>query len=76
MLQRQWRGTFVFFLTRVKTNARPRGDGGIRDSREREMFSASRLSLTALSGAGEELVLFRWIECWNADKHKILVLLS
>ena len=63
----------VFFVTRMKTNTKFRTVEVCAVPEKGNVLSDQIVSLPALDKDGEEPVLFRRIEYWNADKQQILV---
>ena len=63
----------VFFVTRIKTNTAYTTVEVCAVPEKGNVLSDQIVSLPALDKDGEEPVLFRRIEYWNADKQEILV---
>jgi Transposase DDE domain len=63
----------VLFVTRMKTNTVYTTVGVCTVPEKGNILSDQIVSPPSLDKAGEEPVLFRRIECWNADKQQILV---
>jgi hypothetical protein len=66
-------GEGVFFVTRMKTNTVYAVEAECEVPEKGPVLRDQIISLPALRKAGEEPVLFRRIEYWNADKREILV---
>lgn len=66
-------GEGIFFVTRMKTNTVYAVEAECEVPANGNVLRDQIISLPALRKAGEEPVLFRRIEYWNADKREILV---